>query len=181
MLEVANGTAESITEAILAYFTSKAINGTAESITEAILAYFTSKAIHICRLVGMATDGASVMVACQDGVVTRIKALVPTLVATHCSAHRLSLAACEASSKRFEKILNQTYTFSSRSSVRTAELQEMQTVLEEPHLKLQRPTETRWLSHQNVIDALRRSFKAVHTTLEQEAADGEATAYYGLH
>ena len=146
-------------------------NGTAESITEAILTYFTSKAIDICRLVGMATDGASVMVGCQEGVVTSIKALVPTLVATHCSAHRLSLAACEASNavasvKRFEEILNQTYTFFSRSSVRTAELQEMQTVLEEPHLKLQRPTETRWLSHQNAIDALRRSFKAVHATLE---------------
>ena len=105
----------------------------------------------------MATDGASVMVGCQVGVVTRIKTLVPTL----------SLAACEASNavalvKRFEKILNQTYTFFSRSSVRTAELREMQTVLEKPHLKLQRPTETRWLSHQNAIDALRRSFKAVH-------------------
>ena len=33
--------------------------------------------------------------------------------------------------------------------MRTAELVEMQKILDEPQLKLQWPTETRWLSHQN--------------------------------
>ena len=53
----------------------------------------------------------------------------------------------------------------------------MQRVLNEPQLKLQRPTETRWLSHQNAVDALRRCLKAVYTTLQNEAAEGEATAH----
>ena len=53
----------------------------------------------------------------------------------------------------------------------------MQKVLNEPQLKLQRPTETRWLSHQNAVEALRRCLKAVYTTLEHEAAVGEATAH----
>ena len=61
--------------------------------------------------------------------------------------------------------------------MRTAELSEMQKVLNEPHLKLQHPTETRWLSHQNAVDALRRCLKAVYTTLQHEASEGEATAY----
>ena len=79
--------------------------------------------------------------------------------------------------QRFQRILNQIYVFFSRSSVRTAELSEMQRVLNEPQLKLQRPTETRWLSHQNAVDALRRCLKAVYTTLQNEAAEGEATAH----
>ena len=53
----------------------------------------------------------------------------------------------------------------------------MQKVLNESHLKLQQPTETRWLSHQNAVDALRRSLKAVYSTLQHEAAEGEATAH----
>ena len=35
----------------------------------------------------------------------------------------------------------------------------------------------RWLSHQNAVDALRKCLCAVHVTLQQEATQGEATAY----
>ena len=52
--------------------------------------------------------------------------------------------------------------FFSRSAVRTTEHCEMQKALNEHHLKLQRPTETRWLSHQSAVDALQRSIKAVY-------------------
>ena len=39
-----------------------------------------------------------------------------------------------------------------------------------------RATETRWLSHQNAVDALRRSMLSDKIVLEQEAASGNATA-----
>ena len=160
-------------------------HGTADVIVDSLITYLTTKApvtVDINKLASCATDGASVMVGCESGVTTRLKSVVPTLIATHCSAHRLSLAACDASNassmiQRFQRILNQIYVFFSRSSVRTAELSEMQRVLNEPQLKLQRPTETRWLSHQNAVDALRRCLKAVYTTLQNEAAEGEATAH----
>ena len=106
-------------------------------------------------------------------------------IVTHCSAHRLSLASCDASDAssmvpRFQQILNQIYVFFSRSFVRTAELSEMRKALNEPHLKLQRPTETRWLSHQNAVDALRRCLNAVYTALQQEAAERAEATVYGL-
>ena len=44
------------------------------------------------------------------------------------------------------------------SSTRTAELVKVQKALKEPLLKLQRATDTCWLSHQPVVDALRRSY-----------------------
>ena len=152
--------------------------GTVDVIVDSLITYLNSKApvtVDINKLASCATDGASVMVGCESGVTTRLKSVVPTLIATHCSAHRLSLAACDASNassmiQRFQRILNQIYVFFSRSSVRTTELSEMQRVLNEPHLKLQRPTETRWLSHQNTVDALRRCLKAVYTTLHNKSA-----------
>ena len=51
----------------------------------------------------------------------------------------------------------------------------MQRVLNEPKLKLKWGAETRWLSHESAVDALRQSLKAVKATLE-EASEGDATA-----
>lgn len=36
------------------------------------------------RLAWVSTDGASVMVGCNSGVVTRVKELHPGILATHC-------------------------------------------------------------------------------------------------
>ena len=58
----------------------------------------------------------------------------------------------------------------------TAELQEMQRVLNVPKLKLKRASVTHWLSHESTVDALRRSLKAVKAILEEEVCEGEATA-----
>ena len=64
------------------------------------------------KLAGGATDGASVMVGTSSGVVTTIKHIIPKFISTHCSAHRLQLAACDAaestsSIKQFQSIVNQ--------------------------------------------------------------------------
>lgn len=87
-------------------------HGTADVLTEVLISYVTKTApvtLDISKLAGCATDGASVMVGCEGGVVTRIKA-IPTFIATNCSAHRLSLAACDASNaspmvQRFQRIV----------------------------------------------------------------------------
>ena len=112
---------------------------------------------------------------------TRLKEQVPNFIATHCVAHRLSLATCNAAEKsglvkRFQHTLNEVYVYFSRSTVRTAALREMEQALNDPELKMQRPTETRWLSHQSAVNALRRCLESVMLTLEQDAAEGNAIA-----
>lgn len=90
------------------------IHGTADVRTEALVSCLTPTApvtVDIGKLAGGATDEALVMVRCKRGVVTRIKERVPTIIGTHCSAHRLSLATCDASNaspmiQRFQQILN---------------------------------------------------------------------------
>ena len=63
---------------------------------------------------GGSTDGASVMSGAHRGVIAHIKQIVPKFIATHCVAHRLALAASQATSAsptmtRFERILSQIY------------------------------------------------------------------------
>jgi len=48
------------------------------------------------KLVAIATDGASCMTEVHQGVVARLRVLVPHLVGTHCIAHREALAANDA-------------------------------------------------------------------------------------
>ena len=152
---------------------------TADVITDSIVNYLTNSApivLNLSQLAGGTCDGASVMVGAHSGVITRLKEQIPNFIATHCVAHRLSLATCNAVEKsclvkRFQRILSEVYVYFSRSTVRTAELMKMEQALNEPELRMQRPTETRWLSHQSAVNALRRCFKSVMLTLEQDAAN----------
>ena len=103
--------------------------GTAALLTDALMSYLTSTApvtLNISKLAGGATNGASVMVGRESGVVTKIRH--SAYVHRHTlQSHRLSLASCDASNassmvQRFQQILSQIYVFFSRSSVCTAEL-----------------------------------------------------------
>ena len=159
-------------------------NGTADTICEAILQYLSKTApitLNLEKLAGGATDGAAVMVGSQTGVVTRIKDVVPFFISTHCAAHRLSLVACDAADhvpeiNRFQKVLNQLYVFFSRSSIRSNDLKEMEKVLNMPAIKLKQPTETRWLSHEQAVHSLRKCLCAIKATCEKQANEGDATA-----
>ena len=124
------------------------------------------------KLAGGATDGAAVMVGSSTGVVTRIKNIVPKFISTHCSAHRLQLAACDVA----ESIVNQIYVFFSRSTNRTAQLQEMAKVLHQPSVTIKQLTETRWLSREAAVDSLRKCISSVKLVCEQEAIKGDVTA-----
>ena len=133
------------------------------------------------KLAGGATDGAAVMVGSSTGVVTRIKNIVPKFISTHCSAHRLQLAACDVAESvpavvHFQSIVNQIYVFFSRSTNRTAQLQEMAKVLHQPSVTIKQLTETRWLSREAAVDYLRKCISSVKLVCEQEAIKGDVTA-----
>ncbi len=120
-------------------------------------------------------------ISSRTGVVTRIKEIVPQFISTHCSAHRLSLAACDAADSvseigTFQRILNQVYVFFSRSTTRTAQLKEMEAVLHQPSISVKQPTQTRWLSHEQAVHSLRKCLGSVKLVCEQEGMKGDATA-----
>lgn len=51
------------------------------------------------KMVGMGSDGASVMLGCKNGVAAHLKRIQPALVAVHCYAHKLELAFKDAIKK----------------------------------------------------------------------------------
>ena len=72
------------------------IDGIASTIVQAIHSIMAKRSLDIDKLRGFATDGASVMVGCHNGVATQLKQCCPSLVSIHCDNHRLALAASHA-------------------------------------------------------------------------------------
>ena len=123
------------------------------------------------------------MIGKHSGVATRLKNKQPILTSIHCMAHRLALAASQAGEKikfiknTFKPTLRQLFYFYENSSVRSSGLKALQELLETPALKLKKPLDTRWLSHDNACQTLKRVLSAVFASLEREAEErGEALA-----
>ena len=74
------------------------VHATADVVTSLITHYLEDHAAPapgLCQLAGASCDGASVMMGPENGVMARLKMKVPDLIVTHCSAHRLALAASD--------------------------------------------------------------------------------------
>ena len=158
------------------------IDGTANTIVEAIHSFLAKKALDIDKLRGFATDGASVMVGCRNGVATQLKQCCPSLVSIHCVNHRLALAASHAADhipylQRFKTHLRNLFSFYQNSPVRMSELHAIQSLLDDPAIKLKEAKDVRWLSHDAAIATLLRTLPSLIASLDREASErGEPTA-----
>ncbi|XP_041377598.1 zinc finger protein 862-like [Gigantopelta aegis] len=137
------------------------------------------------KLVAIGSDGASVMLGKKGGVVALFKRDIPWLISNHCVAHRLALAVSQSANritylKNFKATLLQLWKFYSNSSVRMAGLEEIQKVLNDPHLRLVRAIDTRWLSHEAAVKALLLCLKSVYTSLDREASERHDCQAEGL-
>lgn len=131
---------------------------------------------------GFGSDGCSVMVGEHKGVATLMKHLNPHMQSFHCIAHKLALAAGQAMDgvdyleKCFSPTLVSIYFFYKRSANRVARLTEFQKVLGDDVLKIKRAASTRWLSHDIVVNAIRRCMPALLASIAEEARRMDATA-----
>ena len=159
-------------------------NGTAEVIEEKLVSFLEKSSISLSHLVGFASDGASVMTGCHNGVAVRLARRQPLLTSTHCVAHRLALAASQAGddvqyiSNTFKPTLQQLFYFYENSAVRMAGLKAIEQLLHTKDLKLKKSADTRWLSVDNACQTLVKVLPAVMTSLESEAEErGQALAH----
>ena len=134
----------------------KLFNGTTDTIETTLVTYVEDKGLSVSKMVGLGTDGANVMTGIHNGVGARFKRRQPILTAIHCVCHRLALAAAQAGNdvpyirNEFKHTLSQLFY----SAVRMSGLQEIEKLLESPELKLKKPADTRWLSHDNTCQTL---------------------------
>ena len=158
-------------------------DGKANTMEDHLIVYLESKHIPLSRLVGFGSDGAAVMTGKHTGVAARLKQRQPILTSVHCIAHRLALAASQSGegisyiSKTFKPTLRQLFYFYENSAVRMSGLKAIEHLLQTPELKLKKPLDTRWLSHDAACQTLVKVLPAVITSLEREASErGDALA-----
>ena len=116
-------------------------NGTADTTETTLVAYMEDKGLSMSKMVGLGTDGASVMTGVHNGVGARFKRRQPVLTSIHCVCHRLALAAAQAGNdvpyicNKFKTTLSQLFYFYHNSAVRMSGLQEIEKLLEIPRTK----------------------------------------------
>ena len=121
----------------------------------------------------------------REGVATCLRRLNNGIISVHCVAHRLALAASQASQSipylaHFKDILSSLFYFYHNSSVRQSGLTAIQMVLGDPVLRLKQAKDVCLLSHQAAVNALHRSIVAVLTSLDREAAERNEPTAVGL-
>lgn len=162
------------------------ISVNAATITKRVEEFFSVANINAAlKLRGIGTDGASTMIGHRNGVVTRLKKLVPTAIGIHCAAHRLNLASSQAADtvayvKKFSSVLRQLFDFFDNSSVRIAGLQAIQTLLKEKG-RLLAPCSTRWLSTERSVNRLKSCFSSVVLSLQRESEERSDAKALGLN
>ena len=155
---------------------SRTVSLNADTITAHILKYLDDIKHDMKKIRGIGTDGASTMLGCRNGVVAQLKRIRPSAIGVHCAAHRLNLASSQAGDavpyvKKFNTIIRQLFDFYANSAVCTAGLEEVQSLLQEKHIKILEPCVTRWLSIEHSVHRIKDCYVSIVLSLEREGTE----------
>lgn len=155
----------------------------AATIADAICSFMESNNLDYSKMIGQGYDGAATFAGCKTGVQQRMRVHAPHAMYIHCSCHRLQLASVQAAEsipeiKKVYVMMGNLWKFFYYSPKKAEALKEIQCALNFPELKIVKPSDTRWLSHERCVRAIRREFPALVTTLQQlYETSGDAEAY----
>ena len=128
-------------------------SGTAEAIYNKFREFFTDSMIK--NLVGLATDGANVMLGKNNSFTQKVKVLKPGIFSVHCLSHIGNLIAYKAHKsipKSVSVLLARAYSYFSRSPIRNESFLKFQ---QSPKPKsLLAPNPTRWTRLKMSIDRI---------------------------
>ena len=153
----------------------------ADVIASKVLLELRDKGVNVQKFIGIGTDGASVMTGRKTGVVKQLRDQCPSLVGVHCAAHRCALAASQATKdipemEWYSRVVTNVFRFFSNSALRENKLREIQQLLNQPQLKYADIHSVRWLSMENAVCILYRTYPALCMTLSDMAANGDIVA-----
>ena len=155
---------------------------TAELISDHLITFLKSSGISLEKMRGFGFDGASNMSGHRSGIQRCLKVHAPSAIYIHCHCHRLQLAAISAAEehRQVKRVLGTLLTIWKAfhySPQKAEKLAEIQAELNCPELKMQKPSDTRWLAREGAIRAVHRSLPALVATFEEiydEKGDTEA-------
>ena len=90
--------------------------------------------VELSRVIGLGSDGASVMMGSHGGVGDLLKQANPFSIKVHCVAHRAALAALDAEKSvnnitSYKNTISSVYSFYKHSATRTNRLRQLTTKL----------------------------------------------------
>ena len=165
-------------DACIVYLGNKRVTDcTAEGIKIALCNFLEESGIirdgdYSC-LMGLGTDGAAVMVGRKNGLGVKLKTLNDKLIQVHCVAHRLNLAASQASKgikymEDYRQYISTLYRFFSDSQVRYDKLRDLQTLLHGHVKQVPEGTSVRWLSVESAVKMIYEYYDCIILTLEDD-------------
>ncbi|CAG8806039.1 23017_t:CDS:2, partial [Cetraspora pellucida] len=100
---------------------------TANAIVKELNIFIYAKNLPINRLINMGSDGASIMLGCNNSVAAQLKQQNPYLIEIHCISHHLALASEDAAASipylsNYNNIVRNLYSYFSKSYIRMAHL-----------------------------------------------------------
>ena len=104
-----------------------------------VLEELKTKGLDISKMVGIGTDGASVMTGRTGGVIKLLQEHSPSLIGVHCAAHRVALATSQAAKhipymKEYSRTIMIIFKYFKNSTLRSNRLRMIQNLLKLPEL-----------------------------------------------
>ena len=151
----------------------------AATISDAISSFLESKNLDYRKLIGQGYDGAATFAGELNGVQKRMRTLAAHSFYIHCACHRLQLASMQAANsvpeiKKMFGTMGDIWKLFFYSPKKAESLKAVQSVLKLP----EKPSDTRWLSHECCVRAIYRELPALIVTLQQlYETSGDPEAY----
>lgn len=148
-----------------------------ETLLDCLIGHGFSEDILAECLLGLATDGASVMLGKHAGVYTQLKAQFPNLIGWHCFNHRLELSvhdAVEACSEvnHFKIFIQKLYTLYSASPKNRRALETCAGELGVQLLKIGKILDVRWVASSfRTVRAVWVNYCALHAHFTSASSD----------
>ena len=140
--------------------------GDGVTIAEAIKKELSDRGVVFSKVMGLGTDGATVMTGQNMGVTGLLLRENPQMLNVHCLAHRVALVTSQAAQyfpvlKDFQQTLTNMFYYFNESSNKVQTLEELQKILNLPILKIREIHEVRWLSFFEALLSVYRTFPAL--------------------
>jgi hypothetical protein len=155
--------------------------GSAEYIANALLKCLDSHGFHDeilqRNLIGLCSDGASVMVGQKSGVLTSLAAKYPRVIRWHCLCHRIELSVGDtldevACSNHFKAFMDKLFSLYSLSPKNQRELATCASELDLQLQKIGKIFTVRWVaSSYRAVQAVHRNYRALHAHFVSAASD----------
>lgn len=139
-------------------------SATAEHLYNLLIKSFNEFNIPMENIIGFGSDGCNIMMGCNNSVASRFKNSHPGIVIMKCVCHSAHLCASEACKKlprRCEDLARNIYNHFKCSAKRQNSFKEFQIFLNLEIHKILHPSQTRWLSLNEVVIRLIEQWNAL--------------------